>query len=422
MKEISELPPTNETEILASSLTHLVKDMGLGEKVRITTRPVRSGGQQIEIISNRALRAAWGSGLEQLRDGQFSLLLKFIARTLAESGRSTDTIDLLRKQEFSFSCLAETTLSENSKGNKFLTELIGASDRVIPCLYGSTNGLNFAELLETTICASAIRDRGLDSVVIFDTSGNNTEHSRKTLSESVAVLPDRLKKEYPPFLESLGASPREQRSKAAKRLLAGSNIVIIPSVKIFSELGNKFSVGKLAVLAKIAGEDPLLFKRLKTSELLASCNQSKSGLRILRTSVYDMNLEPAGFTYYAREAVIAGDFPGLVALPLKLTSHANIYKILGGYGSLSSQNQDGGAVLCPIMRQRIQSKRQASEGADPFDVTVLAFLAEKFPSNFNRLRQDFANSCKVLSPTRAMELGTKDKRFIVEDYFSLEKP
>ena len=401
----------------ATDLRQLVTDLGLGNQVGIDSKPCRSGGIRIIFAGKREISAAWGSGLDQIENAKYSLLIKLIARSLACGERSVSSGDLLEKESFRDACVTEVQLSEPSKGNEFLSSLTEVDDARIPFFYGSTDGLNFAELLETVLTARYLESRGLDATVIFDTAGNDSKRSRQMLSESISVLPYELRQEFFNFLKSIGDTLQEQRISAAKGLLPNTNLRILPAEQIFDALGKKLTVGKLAVLAKIAGEDPQLFQGVRVSELLASTNQSREGLQLLKTLVSETGLQPAGFTYYARDAVIAAEFRGIVGFPFKLTDHANIYKILDGYSALYSPSKGSGAILCPIQRQRIQTRSQSQEGADPFDVTALFFLSQKFPEEFHLLIEDFTLSTRILTPTEAIGIGNKDKRFIIEDYF-----
>jgi hypothetical protein len=317
--------------------------------------------------------------------------------------------------------LSEINLAGAKRGNLFLTELTGIPATTIPCIYGSTNGLNLAELWETIICTEALKACGQEAWTIFGTGGHDSPRSREMFQDSFAALPTKFKKTFGQFRESLGRTLGEQRIDAARRLIKTNKITFVPDEKIFAALGKNFSLGKLLLLAQIAGEDPKLFDTIRTSDLSAVCNQSKEGQKRLSGAVAEIGSEPAGFTYYAREVIIAADFPGFTLMPFKLTTHANIYKILSGYGALAAQNEDRGAILCPLQRQRIQTARQAEAGSDPCDVIVMAFLAKNFPENFARLTQDFAQTCRVLSPNEGIGLGTQDNRFIIENYFPLTK-
>ena len=222
--------------------------------------------------------------------------------------------------------------------------------------------------------------------------------------------------EFDQFDSSLGPTSLVKRINAAKSLIA-DELEILPAEKIFQKLGNRLTVGKLCLLSKLAGEDPAIFKSLKTSQLLASINESNSAEIVLTTSVSDFNLSPGGFTYYARETIIASEFQGSFLMPFKMTSHANIYKILESYDALYDPKQKRGAVLCPIQKQRIQTRSQSKDGSNPVDVRVLAFLANKYPGSFNSLKTDFFSKCKVLTPSEAIKLGTSDNKFVIEDYF-----
>ena len=74
----------------------------------------------------------------------------------------------------------------------------------------------------------------------------------------------------------------------------------------------------------------------------------------------------------------------------------------------------------PITRHRIQTPSKiALQTGDPVDPTVLAYLAQREPSSWQKLVTEFTDSCQVLTPDQAIQKGTGDVRFNIANYFNL---
>lgn len=408
-------PSTPEAEIqaLSAGLNGFFIQAGLS---RLSTSIGRTrDGAPIILLStdSQIVRIDPGPGLDQIKAGNTKMLFRLMAKCFPGSEDSVTAMDLMSQSEFQASCLTEIS-NLPTKGNECLNGLTGALPNEVPVLYGSTSGLNLAEVFETVICAQAAINVGINAYIIFDITGNDNLKARQILANSVVTLPGDMKSEFSDFQDNLGRSPIDRHLSAVSQLVGKFPIIFTTPAEIIDTMGQEFSLAKLALLAKLAGGDPLLFEGIRASALV-----SQLSLDDLCESIANSRSQPAGFTYYAREAVLGADMAGSVILPFKLTTHANIYKILGRYGALTSQRLDGGAILCPITRQRIQTREQSRMENDPCDVTVIAFLASKFPDGFSKLVDDFAAACQVLDPAQAMSLGTTDNRFIIEDYFPI---
>jgi len=422
MKKDLEPNNNNEVEAVAFDLQQLVSSMGLGEKVSVELRVGRKQNQQLCISGpNGEFLVGNGNGIEKLAGDKFSFAIDLIARCIGRTGNTVTSTQLLKDNAFSSSCLTELSLPTATAGNKFLKRFTNSAQSVIPIFYGSTSGLNAAELLETEICAESFDKKGIETEVIFDVSGADSPKAVEIKNESTESLSPQLRGQLSSFILRLGNTSIAQITEAAALITKEKpKIKVVPASEIFLTLGKKLTVGKLMVLARLAGQDPRLFEGLKLSDALKIADRKDKGREFVTRAVTDIILPPAGFSFYARDAIIGAEFDGVVGLPFKLTTHANIYKPLGGFGGLLSQREgQNGAILLPIQRHRIQTRSQSETGSDPVDIRVLAFLGLKFPNEMQRLISDFRLSCKVLSPTEAISQGLGDKKFIIENYFPI---
>ncbi|KKQ75846.1 MAG: hypothetical protein US96_C0003G0004 [Candidatus Woesebacteria bacterium GW2011_GWB1_38_5b] len=409
---------SKEVLLAAKTLEEQVVALGLDSKIAITPVVSKKGNDLILIDAGREFKLDAKSGLEVINGGNFSNLIRMLSHGFPGSQEPASTPDLLNQSEFAEACLSQAVLGADLVGNTLLNKISGAPGEFIPVYYGSTDGINFAEVLETQLCAQALQARGLPSYVIFDTDGFDSGRNVQNAVNSSHVVPVSLEAEFEQFSLSLGDSTKDRSIEATKRLTNDGSIFFASNEEVFDAVGKNLSIGKLALLARLAGGDPKLFDSRTVSDILRKID-SLSPTIDPQTPVNQSGLKPAGFSMYAREAVISAEFKGVVGMPLKLTTHANIYKMLGRYGSLLSQRVNSGAILFPIQRQRIQTRAQSLAGTDPVDPVVLAFLSEKFPEALKKLKNDFIKNCQVLTPQKAIETGTGDNRFIIEDYFPI---
>lgn len=331
-----------------------------------------------------------------------------IARLLPNLGNNMTTTDLLKRDAF---VRATRPPLVRPSGNRILEQITRST--AIPVMYGSTGGLNFAEVLETVVCAEALRDTGASATVLFDTSGHDTLTGESDTANFFYWYDLGSGKDYTDFCLSLGSTEKDQRLSAAKRLLGKTRVNFVDSTQVNTAMGQLFNPFHVCVLARCVGTDPVIFKGQRASQVLSGG--------------FDGLLEPigsredlGGFTHYAREAILAQQSDGVVGLPLKLTPKANIYGTLEINTALLGQRPEGGAMLFPITRHRIQTPPAIKEGrGDPVDVRILAFLAQREPSGMSDLIKEFNTSCQVLTPEEAIETGTKDKRYNIFDFFRL---
>ncbi|KXK08793.1 MAG: hypothetical protein UZ21_OP11001000348 [Microgenomates bacterium OLB22] len=180
-------------------------------------------------------------------------------------------------------------------------------------------------------------------------------------------------------------------------------------------MGDRITTAKMTLVGRLQGADPhLLAMRSGTSIKISELPHTplKAG-DVLPNETFS----PQGFFYYGRDAILAADSAGLIITPLKLTSHANIYKILETYHSLSSlRGGSDGTIVAPIQKHRIQTRHQAHVGSDPCDATVLAYLSRRNPVGFQDLMEAFHSTCRVLSIEEALSVGVQDKKLVVEEY------
>lgn len=404
----------------ATMVANQLKDLGLGERVIASPKQGRNGSAMVELTAARTVLLD-PHGLEVMKleplSGQgLKHLFNLMEQCFPKMPREASTVDLLKTREFSQAVL-DWGMQTSAPGNEILNGVADLPDDTLPCFYGSTSGLNFAEVLETQICAeTAAAKLGRKVAVVFDHSGHENARSKNILGLSQSRLTLELQEEFEDFQYRLGPTLMDQRLRAADILLPGTRFVEGPVIT--AAMGENLTLGKTAFLGKLAGLDPLIFNDpfdVRLSDVMKRRSFKHLDLDLTKP-LADVPAGLGGFSLYARDAVLFADTDGQAVLPLKMTTHANIYSILGRYGSLFGNNPNRGGILCPITKQRIQSEEQ-SKGGDPFDVTVLAFLAQKFPDNYQQLVTDFRQSCQVLSPSEAVRKGTDDNKFFVEDYF-----
>jgi len=421
-----------EAEIGRETAQGLIDDMGLRRRIKVESSTTPRGKELVELVGNGNRVVLDQGGLALLGDSEKQVphLLKVLGRLLeTDAPQSATTQDLMRRKAYARSSLSEVNSDKIWNGNRRLNSTMRIPEVAIPCTYGSTGGLNMAELLETMICADSARSRGIRPVeTVFSMTGGDALRARQILAQSSAVIPEGRRADFDDFIRNLALRGSDQIRAAAEKLMGWKfmgnrrGARIVESDVIMRGLGRDFSYGKLLLLARLAGGDPGLFNERKTSWEVARARREGVRQAVTDALPFDQPDAIRGIVYYARDTVLAGDFPGHVLMPLKVTTHANIYKLLEGYGALASQRtargEVGGAILCPIQKHRIQTRAQTG-GGDPCDVRVLAYLAERSPDGYRGLLQDFEDHCRVLSPLEVTTLPASDKRFIVENYFEI---
>lgn len=385
----------------------------------------RKGGDRLDLIyPAKTIFLDEQSGLAEVKEGNADFLLERLSRLAPSISGDVSAVDLLKEKRFKEACFTEISLNSSFISNRFFQETMGISD--IPVFYGSTAGINFSEVLETTFSAQALINQGLPATVVFDFDGSPSPESNRIFRVSKDILRPDLQERMINFAQG---SLIEQRIKAVKTLLANIDglpeIKLVDTLSIFENLGGRFTLGQLLALGKNAGNDPKLFTN---DSLPSSVNTFTKGIRnrelgvksiheLFNISLAEMiknGFQPAGFTYYAREAIV-GKFEGLACAPLKLTEKANIYKILFSTNSLFNRETGNGISLLPITRFRIQ----ANLASGPVDPIALMVLAQDDPQSFGRLVADFRHDFTVLTPDQAITKGTSDKKLLLEDYFNL---
>lgn len=419
-EELIEKPfPLAVSEKLAS-VNALLEAIGLDTKVSVELVTTKTGKEALKLFGPAKEHVVDPTAFEAILNGNIPLLFKHLENCFPGKADSTSSVELLWQKDFAAATFSRIPVGSVGKGNEILTELANKGSEVIPVIYGSTAGINFAEVLETIIAGEVAKQGlGKSTAVLFETVGNGSLLSYEMLTASERVIPESLKEDYEKFKDRLGTNFVAKRTAAANLILNNffadfSLPTFISDGDLTAKLGPVYTVGKLMLLAKLAGGDPKPFLH---SDLRASRWMSILSPEKLKVPVSQFNRSMAGFGYYARDAVIAAEIPGAVLLLLKMTTHANIYKILGRYGSLYNERTGNGAILAPIKRLRIQTAEQAKVNSDPADVIVLAFLAQHFPDRFAKLLADFVRLCTVMTPEEAIDWGTKDVRLVVEDYF-----
>lgn len=421
---------STEAEMGRETVQGLIDDIGLGRQLSVKLSVTPRGNEMVELagIGERIVLDQGGLSTLEKPQKQIPHLLKLVSRLVkSDAPQSATTQDLMRRESYRTSALTEIDPSNIVQGNTFLNRILGLREISVPCSYGSTGGLNMAELLETMMCADSARRRGIRSVeTVFSMTGGEAGRARQILAQSTAVIPERKRTDFDDFVRNLGMRGSDQIRTAAEMLIGQdryrNNTHIVDSDSIMRGLGRDFTFGKLLMLARLSGGDPGLFDAQKTSWEVARARREDIRKAVTDVLPFDRPDAIRGIVYYARDTVIAGDFPGYVLMPLKVTTHANIYKLLEGYEALASQRADrgevGGALLCPIQKHRIQTRAQTS-GGDPCDARVLAYLENRSPHAYRSLVQDFREHCRVLSPDEVVEHDGGDKRFIIENYFEI---
>lgn len=391
--------------------------LGVGLQIGTT----RKGSMRLDIIGPaKKLALDDQSGLDQIEGGDLRFLIDKMVKVSNKLPGDFSAPDLLQIPQFKGACLSNIEFDRNFVANEFMQRVGNLSENQVPVFYGSTAGINFAEVLETSLCAENLRGRGANASVVFDYDGLKSPESSRIFYESIAVLPLLLREKAINFVSEAGEGFIKERLQSTKKLL--DRVENLPAVSfvdgldIFRALGSKLSVGKLLTIARLAGNDPRIFSQNDIPYTANSFffNSKRAFFDCTVGEMIELNFKPAGFAYYAREAVI-GSLGGIVGVPFKLTEAANIYKILLSCNSLFNFSSGDGAIIMPITRNRIQSR--VSE--KPIDPIVLKFLADEQPEGFSNLVRDFTAQFKVLSPKEAELIGTVDRKYIIEDYFDL---
>lgn len=396
-------------------------------KARVNLGTTRQGATRLEIFGpGKMVFMDESSGLESIRQGRIKLLVENLVKANGALPVNMTAPELLAVERFRQACVSEVLLPDFVAPNTFLQSLKSRGGGQIPIFYGSTAGINFAEVLETALAAKALNEKGIRSMVIFDFDGRKSCESDAIFFEGLRVLSGDLKERMVNLSKEKGlmGARLESVKDLIERVPNFPEIDFVDGLDVFQILGGDFTLGQLLLMARMAGNDPRVLtqeSRIYTANTLLGDSEGRicdvgHGLNTLRTSfaqVLSKRLLPAGFSYYARDAVI-GKMPGIVGVPLKLTEAANIYKVMLTTDSLFNPATGSGALLLPITRFRIQSKLFGR----PIDPMVLRFLAEEEPESFCNLIGNFQAEFKVLTPDEAIAAGTSDRRFFIEDYFS----
>jgi len=393
--------------------------------VSLQQAQTRKGGDRLDVIHpTKTFFIDDQTGLKEIKKGNAEFLLEKIAKLAPSIAGDVSAVDLLGNQRFQQACFTEIDSNIPLQPNKFFQELAGVS--TVPVFYGSTAGINFSEVLETTLCAQELVKRGVPATVIFDFDGSFSLESDRIFRDSLNILTPAQKERMINFSQG---SLIEKRVEAVSILLSRLNglpeVRMVNTLSVFEKLRDRFTMGQLLILGKIAGSNPRLFTKdrlpLNVNTLTSGLANQDLGIgniqELFGVSVNEMiqkGFQPAGFTYYARETVI-GKFTGLACVPLKLTEKANIYKVLFSTDSLFNPTTDRGIALLPITRFRIQS----SDTGGPVDPIALMVLAQDEPQAFSLLMQEFMDSFRVLTPEEAIKKGTIDKKFLLGKHFGL---
>lgn len=414
-----------ELEINQSNIEIILSTLGADQILQANIRTNNKGNKILTLSSeSRVVEVGEGSGLALIRQGQIRVLVERVADALRTNRENVSTTDLLDTPVFRQAVISEIASLGMLKANEFFQATFGIMPNNIPVFYGSTSGINFAEVIETAICSKDLQQRGLKSSVIFDYDSKSGLISDRIFVTSRLLLKSELQLQVDERRRIFGLA--NARLLAAQELLDRipdlPDIQFVEGIEVFNRLSSQFSftVGQVLLMSRIAGNDPDLFSGLdllRREILIKKENIFKRFNPLMAVSMsvseYMGNvLRPKGFTYYARDARIC-QFAGVVAIPLKLTDKANIYKILHPMGSLFDPNKNQGGILMPIMRQRIGGKSLDQ----PIDPIVLQILADNDPIGFERLVCSFREQCRVLSVDDAIRAGTRDNRFYVEDFF-----
>lgn len=183
-----ELPRSNNEqpgplEQLESAIRETLALYGAEGKVSVTTGTTRSGRPRIELHgpAKRTLIDDLGV-VERMLGGDFMLTASLLAKTLDTVQSQVSSIDLLSRPAFEQSHLFSKQAGGN--GNELLNNLTDSPATSIPTFYGSTSGLNIAEVLETVVCAETAKTQGHDTHVVFDTMGHTTPRAVTMLEQS----------------------------------------------------------------------------------------------------------------------------------------------------------------------------------------------------------------------------------------------
>lgn len=413
----------NMKKIEIEQIPNILKASGISPLVKVEVGQTRAGKPRLTLSGKeKILDITDGSGLPRILDGDINFLLTAAANTIAISGGDMSSIQLLEMAGFRSACVTEIDIKKVTRPLCFTHK----EDGKVPVVYGSTAGINIAEVLQTALCGNALQAK-IDSKVYFDIDGRDSVESQAILVESLATLPVTLKEKVARFIQGNGRNLFTARIIAVTELTG--IISGIPDVQFFNvmtpfrAIKDKFTLGQLMLMAKTAGSDPKLFddkfgKEVKTRDLISRFSASEDPTDLLKASIFDQfaDLSPAGFTFYAREARLGQLYT--FAAPLKMTDKANIYKILLSMGSLYSPETGLGMILMPISRMRILS-RESLLSTRPIDPVVLRIMSLEDPAGFQRLIQAFKREFKVLTPYEAISAGTKDIRFVATDYMDI---
>ncbi len=409
-----------ERELTVNGIRDLIKISGMDLFITSGVGQTRNGKDQLRLKgAGDKIISLDDSALERVQKGDIEFLIRFLGSLTIIKNTNLSATQLLGDERVAAACATQLKRGSNLTGNKFLTEVAGILPDSVPIFYGSTAGINFAEILETSLATKFLKNRRINATLVFDYESKESFESQIIFDSSMSNLPVHLRERALNF-------DKEFRRRIDARLKATTDLlgmteglpqpVLIDGADIFSQLGLKFTLGQLLLITRMAGNAPRLFESSK--KILNSSHFLEAGVD-LDTPVSEIitkDFKPAGFTYYARDVRI-GKFEGAVGFPLKLTDKANIYKILVDSGCLFDPETGQGVILLPLTRQRIQN----SFGIDnkPVDPIALKFLAEDQPLQFQALIGSFQEACRVLTPTQAIKVGTVDNRFIIGDYFNL---
>ncbi|KXK08794.1 MAG: hypothetical protein UZ21_OP11001000349 [Microgenomates bacterium OLB22] len=177
-----------QIEQLESAIRDTLTLYGAEGKVSVTTGTTRSGRPRIELHGPAKKTLIDDLGVvERMLRGDFMLTASLLAKTLDTIQAQVNTTDLLRRPAFEQSDLFSKKAGGN--GNELLNKLTDSPASSIPTFYGSTSGLNMAEVFETVVCADTAQTRGHDTHVVFDTMGHTTPRAVAMLEQSKKVLP-----------------------------------------------------------------------------------------------------------------------------------------------------------------------------------------------------------------------------------------
>lgn len=428
-----------QQSLSADQIPTFLTESGLDMFFRSEVVTTRSGNPQLKIDGRniaKTVRIDPQGGLERIRAGDIDFLMSTLGRLFTIPG-SFSGPDLLKDPLFAEASLDRLPNQASLVANSFTQRLVGVDPDCLPVFYGSTAGLNIAELLETSLSALQARQHGIATAVVFDYEEIDSPESNAIFERSIRILPPTLRDRVTNFV-SESSTLMQARLRATRRLieLIGGlpDINLVDEKVVFDQLRADFTIGQLVMLSKMAGNDPQLFAqdgmRFTTSRLLEKGLLQLSPIELLKTPVAEIiarGFQPLGFTFYAREARI-GRFPGAIGNLLKLTDKGNIYKALRSIGALFDHTTQQGVVVFPATRQRIQIAEPHMEGYrlnttndKPVDPVVLMVLAEDQPGAFDILITKFRTGFRVLTPAEAIAQGTVDRRFYINQEFDLRR-